>query len=211
MPFLGRMRSLVLGQGGSTLIELLVAMPAGVLLLLVSMAAFESAGKSQRDVEQRSHSVMEATMAMERMTRELRQADWVLFRSSQVLEADTVVRVNGTAVRRYVRYECTGRGVDRLGTDIGGACERFEGDPVAYPPPLNSPATSTGVLIEGFEGLDVFHPQSVSETTGETYVDFSDPALVTIRLRMRGGSGDARRIVEIRDGVALRNRARAGG
>ena len=211
MPSLGRIRSLVQGQGGSTLIELLVAMPIGVLLLLVSMAAFENAGRSQRDVEQRSHAVMEATAAMERMTRELRQASWVFFRSSQVLEADTVVRVSGTAVRRYVRYECTGRGTDRLGTDIGGACERFEGDPVSYPPPAGSPATSTGVVVEGFEGLDVFHPQSVDETTGETYADYSDPSLVTIRLRMRGGVGGTRRVVEIRDGVSLRNGTRSSG
>jgi hypothetical protein len=211
MPSLGRMRSLVQGQGGSTLIELLVAMPIGVLLLLVSMAAFENAGRSQRDVEQRSHAVMEATQAMERMTRELRQASWVFFRSSQILEADTVVRVNGTAVRRYVRYECTGRGRDRLGHDIGGTCERFQGDPVAYPPPVGAPATSTGILIQGFEGLDVFHPQSVDASTGKTYADFSDPALVTIRLRMRGGVGAERRVVEIRDGVALRNGSGARG
>src|SRR3712207_1078606 len=111
MPYLGRLRSLVQGQGGSTLVELMVTLPFAVIVALAGFKAFGDASTGQRNVDARAHAVMSAQTALERMTRELRQARWVVFRSSQLVDMDTFVRASGSdrAVARMVRYDCTGR------------------------------------------------------------------------------------------------------
>ena len=216
MSVLGRRRRAVSGQEGSTLIELLVTMPFAVLMGIIAMNMFGEAAQSQRDIETRSHGVMEAEVGLERMTRELRQATWVFVRSSLVIDMDTFVRASGSnaAVHRLVRYDCSTRSVRATGSvtvDEGGRCLRYEGPPVAWPPPATAPVTLTGTLIERFDGTDVFTAHRVDPATGQTVAaslnappgDANAPSLLTIRIRMN--AGEDRRTAEIRDGVTLRN------
>src|SRR5688572_25187910 len=124
MPHLSRLR-LIRGQGGSTLIELLVAMPVAVALLGLVTQAFVTGSKDQRRLERRTAALHQANTGLERMTRELRQANWVYFTSSQIVDAEAMVRPSPTseAVQRHVRYDCS-----------SGACWRYEGPAVPFPP-----------------------------------------------------------------------------
>jgi hypothetical protein len=115
----------------------------------------------------------------------------------------------GTSERRFVRYDCSGRSVNENGLDAGASCVRYEGDPVPYPPPPNAPMEKTHTLITGTQGLDILHPQSVDPVTGATKADFLAPHLLTIRFRIRADEGS--RVIEIRDGVSLRNVTRYEG
>ena len=120
-----RQRRLIQGQGGSTLIELLVAMPIAIVLLGLVVQSLGQAGHDQQDIERRTEMLTDAQIGLERMTRELRQATWVYFRSSSVVD----INVRGArrapardGVYRLVRYDCSG--------DI---CLRSEGAPVDLP------------------------------------------------------------------------------
>src|SRR3954454_3208193 len=125
MPY-HRLRRLIQGQGGSTLIELLVAMPIAILLLAVVVQDLGVAGRKQRDMERRTVALSQGQIGLERMTRELRQANWVYVRSSSTIDVDVMVRSGPTAtsVHKLVRYDCSGVG-----------CIRYEGIATAYPPP----------------------------------------------------------------------------
>src|SRR3954451_11519440 len=108
MPY-HRLRRLIQGQGGSTLLELLVAMPIAVMLVGLSVQALGIAGTSQQDIERRTEAVTQAQIGLERMTRELRSARWVYVRNSSVVDIDAMVRRNASSqsVERLVRYDCS--------------------------------------------------------------------------------------------------------
>ena len=204
MPDLSRLR-LVQGQGGSTLIELLVAMPIAVALLGVVTQVFVTSSQDQRRLERRGTALAQVNTGLERMTKELRQANWVHFFNSQIVDAEAMVRSTptGEAVRRHVRFDCS-----------TGACWRYEGPPVANPPAASATWTSSSVVIgpqpgdaQSFMGVvlaqDIFVPKRVDETTGATVVDYLAPHLLHIRLKVRvKGLGKP---VELADGVSLRN------
>jgi Tfp pilus assembly protein PilW len=204
MPDLSRLR-LIRGQGGSTLIELLVAMPIAVALLGLVTQAFVTGTTDQRRLERRTAALSAANTGLERMTRELRQANWVYFRSSQVVEAEAMVRPNSAtqAVKRHVRYDCT-----------TGACWRSEGPAVTFPPPagatysnsqvvIGSPVADTTSASGRVLTHDVFVPKKVDPVTGKTVVDYLEPDLlhIALRIQVRGMS----RPVELADGISLRN------
>lgn len=204
MPDLSRLR-LVQGQGGSTLIELLVAMPLAVALLGLVTQAFVTGSTDQRDLERRTAVLADANTGLERMTREVRQARWVYFRSSQVVDMEAMVRATTTAqaVPRHVRYDCS-----------SGACVRHEGSQIAFPPPqervwssstvmLGTPAGDASGASARVLGTDVFVPRRVDPATGATTVDYLRPDLLHIRLKV-GVPGLARPL-ELADGVSLRN------
>jgi type II secretory pathway pseudopilin PulG len=201
-----RLRRLVRGQGGSTLIELLVAMPLAVLLLGLVTEGLGAAGLSQRDVERRTAALTQAQLGLERMTRELRQAEWLYFRSSSVVDIDALVRPGPTAHsgHRLVRYDCSGI-----------ACVRSEGPPVAYPPPPGPVFTTSSVVVGApagdattrygmVVGHDVFQPTRV-DATGRNVPELVDPDAVEVHLRIRVKYRTAP--VELVDGVSLRNRS----
>lgn len=210
MPDLSRVR-LVQGQGGSTLIELLVAMPIAVALLGLVTQAFVTGAKDHRIVERRAAAVSAANTGLERMTRELRQANWVYFTSSQIVDVEAMVRPNATtpATVRHVRYDCS-----------RGACWRHEGPAVSFPPPAGSTFTASQLVIGSTPGdasslygrvvsNDVFVPKRVDPTTGRTVVDYLRPDLlhISLRLMVQGLS----RPIEIADGVSLRNTTKFAG
>ena len=204
MPDLSRLR-LVQGQGGSTLIELLVAMPLAVALLGLVTQAFVTGSADQRKLERRVAALSATNTGLERMTRELRQANWVFFRSSQIVDAEAMVRANAAAqaVKRHVRYDCS-----------TGACWRYEGPATSFPPPA-APVFDTRTLLIGSAGSDttsaagrvlthdVFVPKKVDPVTGKTVVDYLQPDLlhIALRIQVRGMNSP----LELADGISLRN------
>ena len=204
MPHLSRLR-LIRGQGGSTLIELLVAMPMAVALLGLVTQTFVDGSADQRRLERRGAALKQANVGLERMTKELRQANWVHFFSSQVVDAEAMVRSSTTAeaVPRHIRYDCS-----------TGACWRYEGPQVSYPPGRAAVWTASSVLIGARPGdtgdltgrvlsQDVFVPKRVDAVTGRTVVDYLAPDLLHIRLRI--GVKGLQKPLELADGVSLRN------
>lgn len=204
MPTLGRLRRLIQGQGGSTLIELLVAMPLAIMALLAIDAAFFSTGRRHVELQQRTAALTQAQVGVERMMRELRQANWVYVRSSQVVDLEVQVRPGpGVPSRpRLVRFDCT-----------NASCRRLEGPDTLFPPPA-LPAFETtrrvigssdrGALAGTIMGRDVFSPERVDPTTGRHRPDFLDPDYIGVRVRLR--IEGRRTPLELRDGVAIRNR-----
>lgn len=199
-------RRLIQGQGGSTLIELLVAMPIALLLLGLVVQALGDAGTRQRDIEQRTETLTGAQLGLDRMTRELREARWVYFRSSAKVDLLVGVRSGPTtnAALKLVRYDCS-----------GDTCDRSEGGPVDFPPPATPTFTKTqvvlGVLATTVSGTtgqvvghDVFYPSRVDPQTGLRSDDFANPDYMLIRLRMKVKKRGEH--VELSDGVSLRNR-----
>src|SRR6266536_1801659 len=206
MPF-QRLWRVIQGQGGSALIELLVAMPIAVLLVGIVVQSLGVSGKRQSDVERRTEALSQGQIGLERMTRELRQAEWVFFQSSSVVDMDALVRPNPTAhgVQRHVRYDCSGT-----------SCIRLEGPAVSFPPSAASTFDSSIVIVGAppgdtqtrygtIVGHNVFEPARVDSTTGATVPDFMDPDIVLVRLQL--AVQGRRQPIEIRDGVSLRNRS----
>ena len=204
MPDLSRLR-LIRGQGGSTLVELLVAMPVAVIVLGLVSQAFVTGADDQRRLERRTAAINRANVGLERMTRELRQANWLFFTSSQVVDAEAMVRSSPTsqAVPRHVRYDCT-----------TGTCWRHEGPAVPFPPPADAVFDRSSVLVGPHPtdpqdqyghvlGHDVFVPKRVDPATGATVVDYLQPDLLHIRLRLAVRGMD--KPLEIADGISLRN------
>src|SRR5947208_1221005 len=109
MPKVSRSR-LILGQGGSALIELVTAMPIAILVLGIAIQSLGVAGRSQTDIERRTEALNQAQTGLERMTREIRDASWAYFISSSTVDLDALVRATPTssAVHRHVRYDCSG-------------------------------------------------------------------------------------------------------
>lgn len=197
---------MIQGQGGSTLIELLVAMPIALVLLGLVVQALGNAGRQQRDIERRTATLTSAQLGLERMTRELRQAQWVYFRSSSRIDLLVNVRAAPTAAGapKLVRYDCS-----------GDTCDRSEGGPTSFPPPaapvFTKTATVLGTLAPEVGGVngqvtghDVFFPSRVDARTGALTSDFANPDYLLIRLRLI--AKDRGEYVELSDGVSLRNR-----
>ena len=198
---------MIQGQGGSTLIELLVAMPIAVLLLGLVVQALGNAGQEQQDVERRTEALTSGQLSLERMTREIRQANWVYFQSSSVMDLEVGVRATASAssVPRFVRYDCT--------TEV---CTRSEGAATSYPPPANpsfvstvrwigDPASDLGGRNGRIIAHDIFSPTSTDAGTGVAAPDFLDPDFVGVRLTLEVKGRKEPLILE--DGVNVRNRS----
>lgn len=206
-----RLRRLVQGQGGSTFIELLIAMPIAVVLLGLVVQALGNAGLHQQDVEHRTEALSNAQIGLERMTVDVRQADWVYFRNSSVVDVLTPVRssATATATMRIVRWDCTGE-----------VCLRREGPATGYPPPttplltktetvIGAPSADSGARYGLITGHDIFFPQRLDPSTGVSTTDFLQPDFLLIRLRLEvEGHGET---IVIEDGTSLRNRTNYAG
>lgn len=206
-----RHRRGILGQGGFTLIELLIAMSISLALLSMVVRSLGQAGTDQRDVERRSQALINGQIGLERMTRELRQATWVYFRSSSVVDINVRVRAAaaGSGVFRLVRHDCSGE-----------TCLRSEGPATIYPPPASPSFDVTQILLGASEsdngarsgqilGHDIFRPLRVDPATGTRTVDFLAPDFMQVRLRLSVPGRE--RVLELEDGVNLRNRTQFAG
>jgi type II secretory pathway pseudopilin PulG len=207
-----RQGGLIRGEGGSTLIELLIAMPIALLLLGASLDALGHTGQQQQDIERRTQAQDVGQNGLERMTRELRQATWVYFRSSSIVDLNVKVRATPTSsgVYRLVRWDCS-----------GDTCIRYEGSAQTYPPlpsptftssqvEIGSPSTDTKGRDGQIVGHDIFHPTHVDPTTGAITTNFVNPDFVSVRLQLAYRSKTAG-VLELSDGVSLRNRTTFSG
>jgi type II secretory pathway pseudopilin PulG len=212
MPY-PRLRRMVQGQGGSTLIELLVAMPIAMVLLAAVIQSLGTAGRDQQDIERRTEALTNGQIGLERMTREFRQATWLYFRSSSVVDLNVRVRAAASShgVYRLVRYDCS-----------GDTCQRSEGAPVAYPPPstpsfsttstaIGDPSGTVGNLNGQVVSHDIFFPSHIDPATGVDSPNFLKPDFVRVRLQIAFADRpqSTRRSVDkpivLEDGVSLRN------
>lgn len=196
---------MVQGQGGSTLIELLVAMPIAIVLLGLVVQSLGRASTDQRDLERRSEALSNGQIALDRMTSEIRGADWLYFRSSSVVDMDTHVRATPTSrsVLRLVRYDCS-----------GDVCIRYEGTPTTYPPPaaptfassrtvIGSSAADVGGRNGQITAHDIFSPTRIDATTGAKTLDYLNPDYLSVRLSLK--LANRRDPMVLEDGVSLRN------
>ncbi|MEJ7893111.1 MAG: hypothetical protein WKF94_10765 [Solirubrobacteraceae bacterium] len=186
-------------------------MPIAVMLLGLVVQALGNAGLHQQDIERRTEALTNGQLGLERMTREIRQAEWLYFRSSSVVDIEVGVRPSATAsaTPRLVRWNCS--------TDV---CERSEGNPTTYPPPtapvfvktsteIGSPSADTGARYGLITGHDVFQPTSIDPQTGAASVNFLDPDFLIVRLRLETeGRGEN---LALEDGVSLRNETTFAG
>lgn len=166
-----------------TLIELLVAMPLALLLLFAALNALDVTAKSQSTTTKRTQAVDQARVGLDRMVREVREADSLTLVNSQVVQIVTPVRpVTGPSSYagnlRLVRYDCT-----------GGKCTRYEG-------PKTGPVATTGtVLVTDVANADVFTPSP--DIVNPTFLGFK------LRVSVKGQSNP----INVTDGVNLRNKA----
>jgi hypothetical protein len=187
-------------------------MPIAVLLLGVVIQSLGQASTDQQDIERRSIALDDGQIGLERMTRELRQATWLYFRSSSVVDLNVRVRSGPTATStaRLVRWDCS-----------GDTCVRSEGPPVTYPPPaaptfssqqtlIGTPASDVGGRGGQIIGHDVFRPMRIDPSTGARTTDYLSPDFVAVRVRLADRS-HASGMLELQDGVNLRNRTTFAG
>jgi hypothetical protein len=187
-------------------------MPIAVVLLGVVIQSLGQASRDQQDVERRSVSLDDGQIGLERMTDDLRQATWLYFRSSSVVDLNVRVRSSPTATStpRLVRWDCS-----------GDTCVRSEGPPVTYPPPavptfsqtqtlIGTEATDVGGRQGQIIGHDVFRPMKIDPSTGARTTDYLTPDFVAVRLRLADRTHPAG-MLELQDGVNLRNRTTFAG
>lgn len=167
----------------------LIAAGAGLSLLGVV---------GQRNVEVARHSdrVSRAQISLEAMTRELRQASWLQFQSSLVIDAQVPVRPDPVlpATDRLVRYDCS----------AAVSCTRLEGPPTGYPPPPNPVFEKQHVALENVRpGSVLFTPQAVDPDTGTTETTYVNPTTIAVSLAVVVPDWDDP--VRLDDTVTLRN------
>jgi hypothetical protein len=172
-------------------------MPLAILVLGLGFSLFASAGADQLRTERRASATNDAQVGIDRMIREIRQADWAFFRSSSQVDLASHVRGPGqtAAGPRLVRYACD-----------AGECRRLEGPAVAFPPPADAPVSETGPVISGLVNADVFSPRRTDPATGRTVLDYQAPDSLWVRAVLRGPKGG--RPIEVTDATSLRNATR---
>ena len=182
-------------------------MPIAMVLLGVVVQQLGKTSLENQQIERRTEALNNGQLGLERMTSEIRQADWVYFRSSSHFDMQVPVRPapTATATMRVVRYDCRGE-----------TCVRSEGNATGFPPPpapaftktetvIGSPAEETGIRYGLIAGHDVFYPRRVNPTTGAWATDFLQPDFLFIRLRLKvEGQGES---IVLEDGISLRNRS----
>jgi len=176
------------GEGGFTLVELLVASAMGVVLLGVAGSMVVSSVRKQPGISQQAADVQTARWVTERLTRELRNGVVVDKATASSVSFQTYVRhatcgsaetlpSSTPAIKCEVTYSCS-----------GSSCTRLEAAPDVY----------TGTPTTIFSGLDnsseVFSYEP--DATNATYVG--------VTFRIPAPSGDAAGIT-VSDGASLRN------
>jgi hypothetical protein len=107
-------------RGLASLPEMLVGTVVMLAVLAAALAFHQVANRQHDRVEARVAALLQQQSGMERMTRELRQANSIVPVSSRAVDSVTWVAPSGGGdkVERRVRYECE-----------DGTCNRFEGPP----------------------------------------------------------------------------------
>ena len=183
-------------QRGFTLLELMLAMTMSLVAAGAGLSLLGIVGQRNVDVARHSDRVSRAQVSLEAMTRELRQASWLQFHSSLVIDAQVPVRPDPAlpATERLVRIDCT----------TGTTCERLEGPPTGYPPPTNPVFETRRAAIENLRpGSVVFTPQAVDPDTGATETRYINPTTIAVSIEVIVPDWDDP--VRLDDTVTLRN------
>ncbi|MEX0973003.1 MAG: prepilin-type N-terminal cleavage/methylation domain-containing protein [Solirubrobacterales bacterium] len=169
-------------EQGYTLIELLVAATVGMVVLGGAVTIFLGAVRSEPRTASKVTAIQQGRVAVERITRELRQGLDVPTATAGELAVVTYVKQSScggspadTSIACRVTYTCT-----------AGECSRTVAQPDG-----SSPGAATQV-VSGLSSTEVF---SYSPSAAE-------PAYVDVALSFTAREGGP---VAIADGVALRN------
>lgn len=175
-------------ERGFTLVELLVSTMVSLLVMFVTLALLDLAVKSEPEIADRNVRIQEAEVALERMTREVRQAFEVVSASS-----------TGLTIRTYAnRATCGSSQLDTARPCLvvyscsGGSCTRTASE---------DDGTGTGPtqqIVSGLSSDSVFSYEPSSADARAVSMRLSFPAV--------GGSGtdDA---ITVTDGAVMRNLA----
>jgi prepilin-type N-terminal cleavage/methylation domain-containing protein len=143
-------------QSGFTLVELLVAMPIALIVLMMAMLSITTAVRGEQSAREHSEALRAQQAGLERMTRELREATSFNFLNSRKVEFNAWSRMaNGL---RHIGYDCTS----------GTSCIREEG-------PLGGAFSDSQVVVDALVNPDVFEPEP----------DFVNPRYVGIVAEVR--------------------------
>jgi type II secretory pathway pseudopilin PulG len=172
------------GERGLTLVELLVAASMGLVVVGGAVTIFVSGIRSEPRTASKVVAIQEARVAMDRITRELRQGLDVVPTASPDTQLKIVTYVKAvsctgasasTSIPCRVTYTCS-----------GGACTRTVAQPDGSAP---GPALQ---VVSGLASTDVFDPQPPS----------GDPSYISVAFSFAAEGGGP---VTLEDGVALRN------
>lgn len=183
-------------RGAITLMELLVAMPAALVVMVAAFGLFMASTRGQVRTERRAQTVVHQKNALERITRELRQASSITSSGGS--------HVGGMIGANLVEYSCfpTAPG----SPDAPGICTRS----------VNS-GTKATIARRVLNNEDVFHLLS-RNAAGQLAPNAQFPTYITVRLKVDvenlrvGGadSADAQHPVVYEDSVELRNSRKDG-
>lgn len=129
-------------EDGFTLVETVAASVVGILVLTTVLSVFLSAQRSENFQQGRAQGLDEIRLAMERMTKEIRQVQTVRAGSSaSVLDVDTFVE--GTAT--HVIYRVTGTDLTRTegSSTITLVTQLIGSSMFTYTPSATSPSVIT--------------------------------------------------------------------
>jgi Tfp pilus assembly protein PilW len=179
----GTSRNRVAASDGFTLIELLLSASLSLLVLGVGVGLMTTAMRSEPKVAEKAGEIQEARVAMERMTREIRQGDSVVTASSTQFSLITQVNsatcggANSSEARLCrVTYTCAGE-----------VCTRVEANPDG-----TGPSTPV-IVVNGLSTSSVF-----------TYTpSAAAPTYIGVSLLFPSESGDDS--ITLADGVTMRN------
>ena len=161
--------------------ELIVVAPLMVVLLIAVLGLYKIAVREQRDSSSRVSSLVDQKNGLERISRELRDAEAIEYQSSDVIDAQA------SDSGRWVRFDCS-----------ASACRRIEG------PSPGSFDTPPSTLISGVEYANF---QLLADTQGLGFQpDFVNPTFVAVTLKVdvEGASNP----IQLDDGFNLRNLTR---
>jgi hypothetical protein len=175
---LSRARALLRDERGVlTLAELLAVIPLMLVVLIGVFNLYRVSVREQDRGDARVRSLVEQKNGLERMSRELRDATAVKYKTSEIVDAQ--MTTNG----RWLRYDCS-----------AGSCKRSEG------PGEGLVDKGPYVIIPGVQSAEF---QTLAATNGTFQPDFVNPTYVTVTLRVT--VKDAKNPIVLNDGFNLRN------
>jgi prepilin-type N-terminal cleavage/methylation domain-containing protein len=183
MAATGNSRRRLAQADGFTLIELLLAASISLVVLGVGVGLMTTALQSQPKVAERASEIQQARVAMERLTREIRQGDSVVSASdtqfsliTQVNSATCGGATSDEARLCRITYTCS-----------VGSCTRVEANPDG------SGAAAPQIVVNGITTSSVF---SYTPTAAA-------PTYIGVKLLFPSENGDDS--VTLTDGVTMRN------